>query len=135
MDEDKVNIEMDGAEIFALQEFLDVKNIHKFVSKITDQNLGEIALIALQEICQEFMVGENSDEITNFPNLFYSIEIDLNEIQISAILRFLKNVSIDDLHSWGFKIRISKEIMNSFWCIKDGLNRYIYKNSTRNDKD
>jgi hypothetical protein len=75
------------------------------------------------------MVGENSDEITNFPNLFYSIEIDLNEIQISAILRFIKNVSIDDLHSWGFKIRISKEIMNSFWCTKDGLNRYIYKNS------
>jgi hypothetical protein len=43
MDEDKVNIEMDGAEIFALQEFLDVKNIQKFVSKITDQNSGEIA--------------------------------------------------------------------------------------------
>ena len=61
MDEDKVNIEMDGAEIFALQEFLDVKNIQKFVSKITDQNSGEIALNALQEICQEFMVGENSD--------------------------------------------------------------------------
>jgi hypothetical protein len=52
---------MDGAEIFALQEFLDVKNIQKFVSKITDQNSGEIALNALQEICQEFMVGENSD--------------------------------------------------------------------------
>ena len=135
MDSDKVKIEMDGAEIFALHEFLDSKNIDKFISKVTDQNIGEIASNALHEISHEFINGENSDEITNFRNLFYSIEIDLTEIQISELLRFIKKVSIDDVHSWGFKIRISKEITNALWCIKDGLNRYIYKNSTRHDKE
>jgi ribosomal protein L12E/L44/L45/RPP1/RPP2 len=134
MEEDKVNIEMDGAEIFALQEFLDSKNIDKFISKGIDRNTGEIASNALHEICHEFINGENSDEITNFANLFYSIEIELTEIQISEVLRFIKKVSIDDVRSWGFKIRVSKEITNAFWCIKDGLNRYIYKNSTRQDK-
>ena len=135
MDSDKVKIEMDGAEIFALQEFLDSKNIEEFISKVIAQNTGEIASNALHEICHEFMNGENSDEITNFPNLFYSAEIDLTETQISELLRFIKKVSIDDVHLWGFKIRISKEITNALWCIKDGLNRYIYRNSNRHDKE
>ena len=55
MDSDKVKIEMDGAEIFALQEFLDSKNIEEFISKVIAQNTGEIASNALHEICHEFM--------------------------------------------------------------------------------
>ena len=67
MDEDKVNIEMDGAEIFALQEFLDVKNIHKFVSKITDQNLGEIALIGFAAAVTNAVYNATGKRVRDLP--------------------------------------------------------------------
>jgi hypothetical protein len=121
-----VMIELDPDESRAIIEVFGIARLDKFLPDLLGEEGAHEAMEAMIIICKEIKNLLPPFEIDYYSDLeedFYSVNIDLTNSQVSNLLDLSNKILLEDVISWGYKRKISKELINAMWCLKQGLIR------------
>ena len=115
-------IEFDDAEANSIVEVFRTSKLENYFPELVGEESAHEAMDGM--LCL-------IDEVIDTPLLiddeieFCSVSVRLTDSQASELLKFCYRLTIEDVCSWGYPLKISKEIINATWCIKEGLTRGI----------
>lgn len=121
MSDKLVIIEFDEDEAESIIEVFQVAKLEKFFPALIGEEYAHEAMDAMQNLVSEvhdLIALVDIDEET-----FYHVSVELTNSQLAALLRYSQKITAEDVGSLGYSKKISKEIINALWCIKDGLMR------------
>lgn len=117
-----VIIEFDNAEVNSIVEVFGVGKIENYFPELVGEDSAHEAMDAM--LC---LINEASDAslFVDEEIEFCPISVRLTDSQATGLLKFCYRLTIEDVCSWGYPLKISKEVINASWCIKDGLTRAV----------
>lgn len=123
-----VSIEIDPDECRAILKVFGIAKLEKFLPDVLGEEGAHEALDAMRIITKEIKNLLPPYEIDYYSDIeedFYSVNIDLTNSQANNLLNLSNKILLEDIISWGYSKKISKEIINAMWCVKQGLIRAI----------
>jgi len=114
-------IEFDEAEAESIIEMFQDANLENFFPALIGEECAHEAMDAMRNLVGEIHDSIATEDIDG--ESFYCVSVELTNSQLAALLRYSQKITIEDVSSLGHSKKLSKEIINALWCIKEGLMR------------